>query len=94
MPPQCIEVGHDSREPLRVSRGKKRECRGRLRTSVAAICAVDTNRGCVRRVVPVKRQRIVHGVHGGEALWAPVGDRGTGVHAGEHQDMWGIHAAA
>src|SRR5438105_15808289 len=33
---------------------------------VAAICAVDTNTGCISRVVPVKRQRIVHGVHGGD----------------------------
>src|SRR6516162_2949349 len=33
---------------------------------VAAICTVDTSRGCMRPAVPVKRQRIVHGVHGGD----------------------------
>jgi hypothetical protein len=33
---------------------------------VAAICAVDTSTSCIKPVVPVKCQRIVHGVHGGD----------------------------
>jgi hypothetical protein len=48
---------------------------------VAAICALDTNTGCIKGVVPVKAadDRPRSGARG-EALWAPVGDHCTGGH--------------
>src|SRR6266478_6862558 len=43
-----------------------RNAADRAGVRVAAIFAVDTITGCTITVVPVKRQRIVHGVHGGD----------------------------